>query len=318
MCANQGDGGHGGGARQAVRRAAREGGVEVLERVELAAWTSLRVGGPADLLVRCTSAEGVIRAVRALCGSGSGWLVLGAGSNLLVPDAGLRVPVIALAGELAGWELEIDGVVAGGGANLTQLARAAVRSGLDGLVELFGVPGTLGGGVAMNAGAHGVELFSLLEWVETVLPPGRLLRRDADRIPHGYRWAGLAPGEVVVRARLRLRPGHLGEMNRRLAEIARLRRERLPSARSAGSVFKNPETAPAGRLLEAAGCKGLRVGGARVSDLHANVVVTDRGASAADVLELVRLMRDRVLERFGVALEPELRIVDQWGKVVPL
>ncbi len=302
--------------RAVLRREARRGGLEVLERVDLAAWTSLRVGGPADLLIRCTTEDGAMRAVRALRDAGATWFVLGAGSNLLVPDEGLRVPVLTLAGELAGWELEIDGVVAGGGANLTQVARAAVRSGLDGLVELFGVPGTVGGAVAMNAGAYGVELFDLLDWVEVVTPAGEAVRRAAEEIAHGYRWSAIGEGELVVRARLRLEPGNLGEMNRRLSEIGRLRRTKLPAARSAGSVFRNPEGEAAGRLLEAAGCKGLRVGGARVSERHANVVVTDRGATAADVLALIREMARRVRERFGVELRPELRIVDPWGRRV--
>ncbi len=294
-------------------------GVEFVERVELAAWTTLRVGGPADLVVRCLSVAGVERAVGILGEAGSSWLVLGGGSNVVLPDEGLRVPVLSFGGELAGWEIDVDGMVAGAGANLTPLIRAAIRSGLDGLVELGGIPGTVGGAVVMNAGAYGTEIHDRLEWVEVVRPETGLVRLSAGEIPHGYRWAALGgEGEVVTRVRLTLEPGNRGAMQRRLREVLATRSRKFPASRTAGSVFKNPGTRHAGELLEAAGCKGLTVGKARVSNRHANVIVTERGARASDVLALAREMRRRVFERDGVLLEPEVRFFDERGGRIEL
>lgn len=305
--------------RTALKALGQGSGIELVERVELAAWTTLRVGGLAHLLIRCLSTEGVVRALRLLAAEGSPWVVLGAGSNVVLPDEGVRVPVITLAGELSAWEVDVDGMVAGAGANLTQVIRAAIRSGLDGLVELFGIPGSVGGAVVMNAGAYGVEVFDRLDWVEAVDRQGNVEVFDGATLDHGYRWSAIGDRRsVVTRVRFSLEPGNLGDMNRRLREINVRRRKKLPQGFSAGSVFKNPEGDFAGRLLEQAGCKGLSVGGARVSEEHANVVVTSRGARAADILALVREMRRRVLEATGVDLEPEVRFLDPWGKGVSL
>ncbi len=305
--------------RTALRALGQGSGIELVERVELAAWTTLRVGGPADLLIRCLSTQGVEAALRILEAEESPWVVLGAGSNVVLPDEGLRVPIITLAGELSGWEVDVDGMVAGAGANLTQVVRAAIRSGLDGIVELFGIPGSVGGAVVMNAGAYGVEVFHRLHWVEVVAPGGEAEVVDAAELDHGYRWTVLGERRLVVtRARFRLEPGNLGEMNRRLREINSQRRKKLPQGFSAGSVFRNPEGDYAGRLLEEAGCKGLTMGRARVSQEHANVVVTSRGARAADILALAREMRRRVLEATGVELEPEVRFLDPLGRRIVL
>ncbi len=305
--------------RTALKALAHGSGIELVERVELAAWTTFRVGGLAHLLIRCLSTQGVVDTVRILAEEGSSWVVLGAGSNVVLPDQGVQVPVITLAGELSAWEVDVDGMVAGAGANLTQVIRAAIRSGLDGLVELFGIPGSVGGAVVMNAGAYGVEVFDRLDWVEVVDREGNVEILDVAQLDHGYRWSALGERHLVVtRVRFSLRPGNLGDMNRRLREINAQRRSKLPGEFSAGSLFKNPEGDFAGRLLEEAGCKGLTVGGARVSEEHANVVVTSRGAKAADILALAREMRKRVLETSGVDMEPEVRFLDPWGEKVSL
>ncbi len=298
-----------------LRALGNRSGVEFVERVELSAWTTLRVGGLADLVVRCLSVEAVERVVGILGEEGARWLVLGGGSNVVLPDAGLRVPVVTFGGELAGWEVDFDGVVAGAGANLTPVIRAAVRSGLDGLVELAGIPGTLGGAAVMNAGAYGVELHDRLDWAEVVRPDGQRVRLDAAAIPHGYRWSALGEdGGIVTRLRLALEAGDRGEMRRRIREVLAERGRRLPLHRTAGSVFRNPDGEAAGRLLEVAGCKGLMVGKARVSTRHANVIVAERSARASEVLELVREMRRRVEAHAGIVLEPEIRFFDEEGR----
>ncbi len=305
--------------KRGLRRLGTSSWVELVERVELAAWTTLRVGGAADLLIRCLSTEGVVNALELLMEERVDWVVLGAGSNIVLPDEGLRVPVLTLGGELAGWEFDVDGVVAGAGANLTQVVRAAIRSRLDGLVELFGIPGSVGGALVMNAGAYGVELHDRVEWIEAVDPGEGVRWLQSSDVAHGYRWSSLGENRwVVTHARLQLEPGNLGEMNERLRRINQERRKKIPTGFSAGSVFKNPEGDAAGRLLEAAGCKGLTIGRARVSEQHANVILTARGAKAADIFSLAREMRQRVLEASGVELEPEVRFLDSRGRSMRL
>ena len=293
--------------------------VELHERVELRAWTSLRVGGPADLMVRCTTLGALSAVVDVLHREGASFFVLGGGTNVVAPDAGLRIPVLTLGGELAGLEVDLDGVVAGGGANLTQVCRSVARAGLSGMEGLFGIPGTFGGALAMNAGAAGVEICELLDWVEVYRPGEGPVLLGRDEVEAGYRWSSLAEdGAVIARGRLALLPGELADIMGRMREVSASRAGRFPGGPSAGSVFKNPPGDHAGRLLEATGCKGLRVGGARVSQEHANIVVTDRGAAAADVLELARLMQRRVRECSGIVLEPEVLFLDEMGRRIAL
>ena len=171
----------------------------------------------------------------------------------------------------------------------------------------------------MNAGAYGVEIHDRVEWIEAVQPGEGVRWLESGDVAHGYRWSALGRGQwVVTRARLKLEPGNLGEMNQRLRSINEKRRNKIPSGFSAGSVFKNPEGDAAGRLLEVAGCKGLAIGRARVSDEHANVILTARGARSADIFSLAREMRRRVLEASGVELEPEVRFLDSRGRGVKL
>jgi len=293
--------------------------VEIHERVDLASWSSMRLGGIGDLLIRCGSEAAVAEVLAVFRRLGAPYFILGSGTNVVFSDHGLRIPVLCLGGGLASWELDPDGVVAGAGANLTQVCRAVARVGLGGMEGLFGIPGSMGGAVIMNAGAYGVEIFDLLDWVEVVPPGGRPMTIPAGAIGHGYRWSELRQREdVVTRVRLRLEPGEISSILTRIREINGKRHARLPSRPSAGSVFKNPPGDHAGRLLEEAGCKGLRMGGARVTAVHANVIVVDRGATAAEVVELARLMRRRVRDRFGIVLEPEVIFLDEMGEVIDL
>ncbi len=293
--------------------------VELHERVELRAWTTLKVGGPADLMVRCTGEDAVQQVLELLAAQGLSYFVMGAGSNLVICDQGLRIPVITLGGELARWEVDLDGVEAGGGANLTQVCRAVARAGLSGLERLLGVPGSVGGAVVMNAGAYGVEVFDLLEWVKLAGSRDGLRLVPGSDIDHGYRWSELGGrGEVVVQARIALESDDLASINQRIREVNEQRRRKLPPGTSAGSVFKNPDGDYAGRLLEACGCKSLRCGGAQVSERHANVIVSSRGATASDILILAKQMRARVQGAFDIELEPEIRFIDELGRRMPL
>lgn len=308
-----------GSLKTALSRLPASAQIELHERVELRAWTTLRVGGPADLMVRCTSEVAVQQVLELLAERGLSYFVMGAGSNLVISDQGLRLPVITLGGKLAQWEVDLDGVEAGGGANLTQVCRAVARAGLTGLERLLGVPGSVGGAVVMNAGAYGVEVFDLLEWVKLASPQEGLRMVSSADIDHGYRWSEIgAGGQVVVRARLALESDDLASIDQRIREVHQQRRRKLPPGTSAGSVFKNPDGDYAGRLLEACGCKNLRCGGAHVSERHANVIVSSRGATASDILVLARQMRARVREMFDIELEPEIRFIDEHGRRVEL
>jgi len=305
--------------KAALRRSPLRDDLDIHERVELAAWTTLRIGGPADLMIRCHSVESASQVIDLMQSEGQAYFVLGAGSNVVLPDEGMRIPIVTLGGELSRWEIDFDGVVAGAAANLTQVCRSVARAGLTGIEALFGIPGSVGGAIVMNAGAYGVEIFDVLEWVEVVRAgtPPRMLGPDA--IEHGYRTTSLGrDNQLVVRARLELRPGELASISGRIREVLTQRKHRLPGQPSAGSIFKNPPGEHAGRLLEAAGCKGLRIGGARVWDGHANVIVTTSRASARDVLDLSRKMKELVREMTGIELEPEVRFVDPFGERIEL
>jgi UDP-N-acetylmuramate dehydrogenase len=243
-------------------------------------------------------------------------MVLGWGANVLVPDRGLDAVVVHLDGELAAIEVTPPLVTAGGGAALPKLVRATIDAGLAGLESLGGIPSTVGGALAMNAGAHGQEILDVLTWAEVVEADGtvRWLARAA--VEGGYRWSSLGRGRIVTRAGLEL-AGADGEALRERARQARERRlAALPSEPSAGSVFRNPPGDFAGRLLEEAGCKGLRQGAALVSEKHANVVVNPGGATAADVRALLREMARRVRERSGVRLTLELKVLGPDGTVL--
>jgi UDP-N-acetylmuramate dehydrogenase len=254
--------------------------------------------------------------VRAAQDTGVPWLVLGWGGNVLVPDEGLDALVLHLDAALAEVEVRAARVIAGGGAPLAKLVRATIDAGLAGLECLGGIPSTVGGALAMNAGAHGQEILDVLAWAEVVEADGTVRRLARSEIEGGYRWSSLGRDRIVTRAELQLQPGD-GAMLRERARQARERRlASLPAEPSAGSVFRNPPGDFAGRLLEQAGCKGLRHGAALVSTKHANVIVNPGDARAADVRALIREMARRVREHSGTRLTLELKVLGRDGAVL--
>ena len=287
-----------------------------MEDEPLAAHTTLRIGGPARFVVHCRRPQAVSATVRASREIGIPWLVLGLGANVLVPDAGLDAAVLTLVDELA--SIRVDGarVRAGGGAQLAKVVRAALDAGLAGIECLGGIPSTLGGALAMNAGAYGQEILDVLSWAEVVEEDGTLRRLERWEVHGGYRWSVLGKGRVVTSAELSLRAEDPDALQARVQQVREKRRGVLPPEPSAGSVFRNPPGDFAGRLLELAGCKGLSAGGAEVSQRHANVIVNPGGATAEGVRSLVKQMAARVREMFGVNLELELKILDSNGNVV--
>jgi UDP-N-acetylmuramate dehydrogenase len=251
-------------------------------------------------------------------------LVIGRGSNLLVSDAGFSGLVVVLEGDFetidapaespAALRADTQALRAGGAVPLPVLARRAAGGGLAGLEFYVGIPGSVGGAVRMNAGGHGRETVEVLRraWVLDLLdvraPPTALEREVAD-LELDYRHSNLRPSEVVTAAEFSVTRDDPAACEARVAEIVRWRREHQPGGQNAGSVFRNPPGDSAGRLIDAAGLKGLRVGGAVVSEKHANFFQADAGATARDVLDLVAEVQRRVAKASGVELVPELHVV---------
>jgi len=278
----------------------------------LARLTTIRTGGPADWFARPGSEEELLELLAWAGGEGLAVGTIGSGSNLLVADDGFRGLAIKLDGDLATIERDGERLLCGGGARLPSAAAKAAGWGLSGLEFGINIPGTAGGAVKMNANAYGGQLARVLEWVD-VCSPSELERREPERLGFAYRSSNLGAEEVVSRASFRLQPGDPAAIKATLAEMREKRREAQPSGiKTFGSTFKNPEgERSAGQLLEAAGCRGLRHGGARFAEKHANFVENSGDATTAEVLELMAEGRRRVHERFGVELEPEVQVLGE-------
>ena len=273
--------------------------------------TTYRVGGPAALLLEVASEEDLELARAAVTSSGVPVLVVGRGSNLLVADAGFPGLAVVPTG-LTGVELHPEAcrVRAQSGVFLPVLARRTAAASLSGLEWAVGVPGSVGGAVRMNAGGHGADVAQSLDRFCFVdLSGGEDGEFGPERLELGYRRSTVAAHHVVVWAEFALSPGDRAASEARIADIVRWRRENQPGGQNAGSVFTNPPGDSAGRIVDAAGLKGLRRGSAHVSTKHANFVQVDEGGSADDVVALIREVQSRVRERTGVALVPELRLV---------
>lgn len=301
-----------GASADAVERAAAVLGHLAEPLVPLGPMTTYRVGGAAALFVKPTSIGDLDRLAEAVAVSQLPVLVVGRGSNLLVADEGFRGVAVSLAALGADIVVEGHEVQAGGAVALPVLARRTVAAGLTGFEWAVGVPGSVGGGVRMNAGGHGsdmaaslvdVDLFDLLRRERATVPAARLGLR--------FRGSDLADHQVVVAARLRLAPGDRAASEAELDEIVRWRREHQPGGQNAGSVFVNPVPGElaAGALIDRVGLRGMRIGTAHVSDKHANFIQADEQGSAADVRAVMDEVRRVVAERTGFVLRSEVRLV---------
>jgi UDP-N-acetylmuramate dehydrogenase len=273
----------------------------------LAPFTWFRVGGPAEWLVRPADTDDLLLLLRDLPPYVP-LTVIGAASNLIIRDGGLRGVVLRLAGRAFGEVvMDGDGVLAGAAALDATVAEHAAAASRAGLEFLSGIPGTVGGAVAMNAGAYGTEVKDVLDWAEVATPQG-LLRLSAADFAFAYRKAALPPRGVVVRARFRAAPGDAAAIVARMADIRRSREATQPvRARTGGSTFKNPLGDSAWRLVDAAGCRGMARGGAQVSEKHTNFLINTGGATAADIEGLGEEVRARVKAASGVELEWEIK-----------
>ncbi len=278
--------------------------------VRIGARTTYRVGGRAALFVELSCDGDVERLATILPLFDVPLLLIGKGSNTLVSDAGWKGLCVRVGDDLAEIRVEGSGVTAGAGAAYPVLARRSAAAGLTGMEWAVGIPGSVGGAVRMNAGGHGAETAERLVSARVVdLKSGTESSRSTDELGLSYRRSGLGPADLVLEATFRLAQGDPAESARRIAEIVRWRRENQPGGQNAGSVFANPPDDSAGRLIDAAGLKGLRIGTACVSDKHANFIQADDGGSADDVRRLIDLVRKTVAERTGVELAVEVRLV---------
>jgi UDP-N-acetylmuramate dehydrogenase len=270
-----------------------------------ASW--FRVGGPAELLVRPADVEDLMALLRDLPHE-MPVTVIGAASNLIIRDGGIAGVVIKLARGFSDILVEADGIIAGAAALDVTVAEHAAASSLAGLEFLSGIPGTIGGAVAMNAGAYGGDIKHVLDWAEIVTRSGELVRVTAAELGLSYRHAALPPGGVVVRVKLRAQTGEAAVIAARMAEIKASREATQPvRARTGGSTFANPPDMKAWELIDAAGCRGLRRGGAQVSELHCNFLLNTGDASAADLEGLGEDVRKRVAATSGVTLNWEIK-----------
>ena len=278
----------------------------------MSAHTTFRVGGPADVMFFPESVEQLCAAMNAAQMCGVEALVMGNGSNMLVRDGGVRGLVIVLGERFSDVRVEGEMLIAQAGAPMARVASVAQAASLTGLEFISGIPGTLGGGCAMNAGAYGGQLSDVLVDAQVLLG-GEVRVLSREEMQMGYRTTRpLREGGVVLSARFQLKKGDGEAILAQMKELNARRREKQPlNLPSAGSTFKRPEGHFAGALIEQAGLKGLSVGGAQVSDKHAGFIVNTGSATAADVLALIGRVQDEVERAFGVRLEPEVRIIGE-------
>lgn len=275
-------------------------------------YTTFRIGGPADVMFFPETPQEILVAQALATESGVPVTVIGCGSNLLVSDAGIRGLVIALGKPFSRIEVRGNAIFAQAGARLSAVANAALAHGLTGLEFASGIPGSVGGGAYMNAGAYGGQLSDVLTEVE-LLRDGMAVRVPASEMDFGYRHsAAMESGALITGATFALQPGAPEEIRARMDDLNGRRRDKQPlEYPSAGSTFKRPEGYFAGALIEQAGLKGCRIGGAMVSEKHAGFIVNAGNATAQDVFELIMRVQHTVLDRSGVWLEPEVRLIGE-------
>ena len=283
----------------------------------LARYTSMKIGGPADYFIEVDTGSALAEVLIALRRHQLPVWLLGNGSNVLISDLGVRGAVIHLAGEFKKIEWREGGenieVEVGAACAVTQLVRQAARKGYAGLEFAEGIPGTVGGALVMNAGAYGSEIEKVVERVDAIGADGHPVFFARAQLTFSYRDSHLPSGTVVTRVLLRLRREEAVKVNAKLRELVGKRKSSQPSGfPNSGSMFRNPPGDFAGRLIEAAGLKGHRVGQAQIAERHANFIVNLGGAKAADVRQLMEAAQREVRRRFNINLVPEVKFVGEW------
>ena len=270
--------------------------------------TTFRVGGPADCLVSPESEEQLCKIRHYLNRVGIPSIILGNGSNILVSDKGYSGVILQVSDQMNRIRVEGDEIVAEAGALMSQVAKVAMENGLTGLEFASGIPGTIGGGVVMNAGAYGGEMCQVVTKVNVVDQNGEVLELDNSTMEFGYRYSIIRNHPfVVTEVTFKLQKGDSKEIQEKMDDFTRRRREKQPlEYASAGSTFKRPEGYFAGELIMKAGLRGFRIGGAQVSEKHCGFVVNVGNATAADIMDVIHEVQAQVKEKFNVVLEPEV------------
>lgn len=287
--------------------------MEIKKNEPLKNHTSFKIGGPCDEFCEVTSVEEICALIEYAKEKGIPYMIMGNGSNLLVSDKGIKGLVIKISKGFDDAEVVDEKIVAKAGILLSKLANIAADAGLSGLEEVSGIPGTLGGGIYMNAGAYGGELKDVIERV-TYLSDGVIKVAEKDELDFGYRHSRFSGTEdIILSAELSLKKADISEIREKMADFKERRCSKQPlSMPSAGSTFKRPEGYFAGKLIEDSGLKGFKVGGAQVSEKHSGFVINAGDATAEDVLNLIKHIQNTVYDKFGVKLETEVKIVGEF------
>lgn len=275
--------------------------------------TTFKIGGSADVFVDAESAEEISDIIKYCKNNGIPYMVIGNGSNMLVSDKGIRGAVIKVGAKMNGISVDGETVTAGAGARLSAVANEALKAGLSGFETLSGIPGMLGGAIYMNAGAYGGEMKDVLESVTYIDAEGEMKTAEKDKLDLSYRHSMFEDsGFVIVSAVMRLKKGNYDDIKASMLDYNKRRADKQPlSMPSAGSTFKRPEGHFAGKLIQDSGLMGYTIGGAQVSDVHAGFLVNKGGATAEDVMRLIEYVQKTVTEKFGVQLEPEVRLIGE-------
>lgn len=275
--------------------------------------TTFRIGGMADVFISARSALEIEKVIHLCKETETPYIIMGNGSNMLVGDKGIRGVVIQVGSSMSKCAVDGETVRAEAGIMMSSLAKKILEASLTGFEFASGIPGTLGGGIYMNAGAYGGELKDIIESVTFICPDGLIKTETADKLDFGYRHSMFVQGGyTILSCKMKLRYGNYDEIKSLMADYNSRRSEKQPlSQPSAGSTFKRPEGHFAGKLIQDAGLMGYSIGGAMVSDKHAGFVVNTGGATAADVLNLIKHIQNTVEEKFGVKLEPEVRLIGE-------
>ncbi len=276
--------------------------------------TTFRVGGPADFFITPHDTEELSALIRYLNLVEREYMIVGNGSNLLVGDHGYRGVIVHLGEEFKKVEVNGDTIIAGGSALLSAVAETACKAELTGFEFAAGIPGTVGGAMVMNAGAYGSEMGDVVVSVDLLTPDGEIVTRSVSEMDFGYRKSILQRDRsTVIGTVFSLKKGDQTEIRSRMNELMEMRRAKQPlNFPSAGSTFKRPEGFFAGKLIMDAGLGGYMIGGARISEKHCGFVVNAGNATAEDILDLIHEVQEKVQARFGVRLEPEVRIVGEF------
>jgi UDP-N-acetylmuramate dehydrogenase len=275
-------------------------------------FTSMKVGGPADSLLFPKDVAELRKVAQYAKRKKIPVLILGKGTNLVVRDKGIRGWVISLAQGMKEVQLNGDAVEAEGGLSLQRLVRFSIQKSLTGLEPFFGIPGTVGGGLAMNAGAWGAELRDILLSITFMNEEGEIVERPRKKLRFYYRRLSIPPSWIILKGRFQLKKGRKDEIYERVKSYSEIRKRTQPlDYPSSGSIFKNPQEGPAGRWIEEAGLKGFRIGQAMVSDRHANFIINLGKTKARDVIQLMEWVERKVYEEKGISLEREVRVVGE-------